>query len=148
VRAGLEFEAGRGRGPLHHPREARRREGCPPLITKTKGEDSLSRWSRRSARSSSPRRGWVLGGAVLDPPDVNNGGAELDLVPAQVAELDFHWMWVSIAIGQTNSSEARRPCRKAIRISGESNCHSASPYQATLAVREAARRGDRHPRDW
>jgi hypothetical protein len=29
----------------------------------------------------------VLGGAVPDPPDVNNAGAELDLVPAQVAEL-------------------------------------------------------------
>jgi hypothetical protein len=35
--------------------------GDPRSLTKTKGEVSLSRCSRRRARSSSPRRGWVLG---------------------------------------------------------------------------------------
>jgi hypothetical protein len=35
--------------------------GKPRSLTNTKGEDELSRWSRRSARSSSPWIGWVLG---------------------------------------------------------------------------------------
>ena len=37
--------------------------GCPDprSLTKTNGDDSLSRWSRRRGRSSSPRTGWVLG---------------------------------------------------------------------------------------
>jgi hypothetical protein len=35
--------------------------GDPRSLTNTKGEDGLSRWSRRSARSSSPWIGWVLG---------------------------------------------------------------------------------------
>src|SRR5580704_12776174 len=33
----------------------------PRSLTKTNGDVSLSRWSRRRTRSSSPRRGWVLG---------------------------------------------------------------------------------------
>jgi hypothetical protein len=36
-------------------------KGDPRSLTKTKGDDGLSRWSRRSARSSSPWIGWVLG---------------------------------------------------------------------------------------
>jgi hypothetical protein len=34
-------------------------------LTKTNGEDSLSRWSRRRARISSPINGWVLGEPFL-----------------------------------------------------------------------------------
>jgi hypothetical protein len=34
--------------------------GDPRSLTKTKGDVGLSRWSRRSARSSSPWIGWVL----------------------------------------------------------------------------------------
>jgi hypothetical protein len=35
--------------------------GEPRSLTKIKGDAGLSRWSRRSARSSSPWIGWVLG---------------------------------------------------------------------------------------
>jgi hypothetical protein len=35
--------------------------GEPRSLTKTKGDDGLSRWSLRRARSSSAWIGWVLG---------------------------------------------------------------------------------------
>jgi hypothetical protein len=39
--------------------------GAPRSDVNTNGDLSCSRWSRRSARSSSPRMGWVLGVPAL-----------------------------------------------------------------------------------
>jgi hypothetical protein len=48
--------------------------GEPRSLTKTKGDVSLSRWSRRRVRSSSPPERMSAGRAVLD--HVENGGAD------------------------------------------------------------------------
>src|SRR5271170_5435837 len=61
VRMRLEIEAGAGGGALDHPGEAGGRERGSPLADEGEGEGSLSRWSRRRARISSPIKGWVLG---------------------------------------------------------------------------------------
>ena len=62
--------------------------GAPRSEVNTNGDfGSCSRWSRRSARNSSPRMGWVLGVPCLDPADVQGGRVELDLIPAQVHQL-------------------------------------------------------------
>src|SRR6516165_6766338 len=47
---------------------------------------SWPRWSRRKARNSSPRIGWVLGVPCLTL-DVQGGRFELDLLPPQVHAL-------------------------------------------------------------
>jgi hypothetical protein len=60
--------------------------GDPLSFTNMDGESGLSRFNRRRARSSSPRRKMGTRSAVLDPPDVKDGGAEFDLIPAQVAQ--------------------------------------------------------------
>jgi hypothetical protein len=61
--------------------------GCadPRSLTKTNGDDSLSRWSRRRGRSSSPRRGWVLGLPFLTRRTCRT--AAPNSTPAQVAQL-------------------------------------------------------------
>src|SRR5262245_6318933 len=54
--------------------------GPPRSLVKTNGDfGSCSRWSRRSARSSSPRIGWGAGRAALDPTDVPGGRRKIDL---------------------------------------------------------------------
>ena len=55
----LEVEAGAGRGTLDHPGKAGRGEqavvnGDPRSLTKTNGDVSLSRWSRRTPGSRLP----------------------------------------------------------------------------------------------
>jgi hypothetical protein len=56
--------------------------GKPRSLTKTKGDGVLSRWSPHLVAEQ-----WVgAGGAILDPPHMQDRGIELHLVPAQVAE--------------------------------------------------------------
>jgi hypothetical protein len=74
---------------LQHAHEARRPRahalnGEPRSLTKTKGDDWLSRRSRRRARSSSPWIGCVLGVPFLTR---RTWSTEVDLVPPQVARL-------------------------------------------------------------
>ena len=62
VRVRLEVEAGAGRGTLDHPGKAGRGEqavvnGDPRSLTKTNGDVSLSRWSRRTPGSRLPLLG-------------------------------------------------------------------------------------------
>ena len=59
----------------------------PHPLTKTKGEDSLSRCGRAQRPELVASQGMGARRAVLDPTDVQYRGAELDLVPAQVAAL-------------------------------------------------------------
>jgi hypothetical protein len=61
--------------------------GDPRSLTKTNGDVSLSRWSRRRARSSSPRRGWVLGVPFLTRRTCSTPASNSTWSPAQVAEL-------------------------------------------------------------
>jgi hypothetical protein len=63
--------------------------GAPRSEVNTKGEfGSCSRWSRRRARSSSPRIGCVLArSALLDPSDVQRGRSEVHLIPVEVDQL-------------------------------------------------------------
>jgi hypothetical protein len=82
----FSFEAGAGGSTLDHPGEAGVVNGDPRSLTKTNGDVSLSRWSRRSARSSSPHRGGAQG-AVLDPPHMQHRRIEFHLIPSEVAEL-------------------------------------------------------------
>jgi hypothetical protein len=56
MRVRFELKAGSDRGALDHPGEAGRGERGTAPADETKGDDVLSRWSRRSARSSSPLR--------------------------------------------------------------------------------------------
>jgi hypothetical protein len=62
------------------------------------------------------------GGAILDPADVEEGGTELDLIPAQVAQFD-----------------RSQPCRKAIRIMVASRCPCRFDLAATRASAAAER---------
>jgi hypothetical protein len=82
--------------PLDHPGKASGRERGSPLADEDKRRRLALQWSRRRARSSSPRRGGA--GRVLDPPHVQDGAVEVDLVPTQA-----------------QASAARSPCRKARR---------------------------------
>jgi hypothetical protein len=62
-------------------------KGEPRSLTNTKGEDSLSRCGRAQRPELVASQGMGARRAVLDPTDVQYRGAELDLVPAQVAAL-------------------------------------------------------------
>jgi len=59
--------------------------GAPRSDVNTNGDlGSCSRWSRRSARNSSPTMGVSTWGALLDPADVQRGRPKVHLIPAQV----------------------------------------------------------------
>jgi hypothetical protein len=55
-------------------------------LTKTNGEEGLSRCSRRSAPQLIAEQRMGTRGAVLDPAHVEYGTIEVDLVPTQVAD--------------------------------------------------------------
>jgi hypothetical protein len=73
VRMGLELQAGTIRGALDHASEACRGERRAALAQEDEGGSRLSRWSRRSARSSSPWGRVRARGAIPDPADVEHG---------------------------------------------------------------------------
>jgi hypothetical protein len=52
----VELQAGTAGRAFDHAGEPALVKGAPRSLTKTKGDDGLSRWRRRSARSSSP---WI-----------------------------------------------------------------------------------------
>jgi hypothetical protein len=61
--------------------------GDPRSLTKTKGDAELSRWSRRRAAQLIADQRVRGRDPILDPPHVQDGGIEFDLVPTQVAQL-------------------------------------------------------------
>ena len=62
--------------------------GEPLSEVNTKADfGSCSRCSRRKARISSPRIGCVAGVPFLGPANVQGGGLEVDLIPAQIDKL-------------------------------------------------------------
>jgi hypothetical protein len=61
--------------------------GEPRSLTNTKGDDGLSRWRRRRALISSPWIGWVLGVPFLTRRTWSTAPVEVDLVPAEIADL-------------------------------------------------------------
>jgi hypothetical protein len=79
VRVRLERKTSGRRGPFNHPGEAGRRERGACSLTKAKGDVSISRWSRRRARSLSPRSGWVLGVPFLTRRTEDGRALRLDL---------------------------------------------------------------------
>ena len=87
VRVRLQLEAGDDGSTLDHPGKAGRGERGSPLADEDK--------RRRLALALEPAQGPELvaaqgvgaRGAVLDPPHMQHRRIELDLVPAQVAEL-------------------------------------------------------------
>jgi hypothetical protein len=87
VRVRLQFEAGGSRRPFDHPGEACRRERGSPLAD----EDERRRLALPLEPPQGPElvtvQGMGAGCAVLDPPHVQDGAVEVDLVPAQVTGL-------------------------------------------------------------
>jgi hypothetical protein len=87
VRVGLELKAGASGRSLDHPGEAGRGERRAALADEDEGRRrGLAMQPAQSAELVALDRvgAW---GAVLDPSDVEHGAVEIDLVPAQVADL-------------------------------------------------------------
>ena len=94
-----------------------------PLRRKTNGDGgSCSRLSRRRARNSTPGEGMGSGRCRSWPGDVQVGAWRSDLHPLQVT-----------------SSDARRPCRKAIRIMVLSRWPWRLPLAASISFRPRPR---------
>src|SRR5829696_9140229 len=83
---------GKGKPPASPVRASILREpagdiGARRSVVNTCRDGMASRWSLRKARSSPPPSGWNAGHAVLDLPDVQQPVLEVDLIPAQRAQL-------------------------------------------------------------
>src|SRR5580700_11556516 len=87
VRVGLQVEARAGGGALDHPGESGRGERGSPLAD----EDKRRRLAFPLEPAQGPElvaaQGMGARGAVLDPTHMQHRRTELDLVPAEVAEL-------------------------------------------------------------
>jgi hypothetical protein len=86
VRVSLERKTSGLGGPFNHPGEA----GCREWGTSLADEDEWRRFALpleppQGSQFITPER-MSAGGAILDPADVEDGGAEPNLIPAQVAQ--------------------------------------------------------------
>jgi hypothetical protein len=87
MRVRLELQAGGSGGALNHAGKAGRRERGSPLADEDEGRRRALALEPAQGPQFIPVEGMGARGAVLDSPDVEHRAVEVDLVPAQVADL-------------------------------------------------------------
>jgi hypothetical protein len=87
VRMRLEFETSGSGGALHHSGEAGGRERGSPLADEDEGRRRALALEPAQRPEFIPVKRMSARGAALDPPDVEHRAVEVDLVPAEIADL-------------------------------------------------------------